>query len=141
MKLKSHGRYDYSAITERKDYSWPGGKRLARAPVPERRALFIRRRSWQRLRSPAAADTIERHEDKRPLGWLAPYISQTQASPDLLREAGFRYPYAHDLNDSLEAVSRRTPSQLYCENLIDHFDEMLEGYVEALPAGTVPGGS
>jgi len=23
-------------------------------------------------------------------------------------------------------VSRRTPSQLYCENLIDHFDEMLE---------------
>ena len=29
MKLKSHGRYDYSAITERKDYSWPGGKRLA----------------------------------------------------------------------------------------------------------------
>ena len=29
MKLKTHGRYDYSAITERKDYSWPGGKRLA----------------------------------------------------------------------------------------------------------------
>src|SRR5690349_2467874 len=29
MKLKSHGRYDYSAITERSDYSWPGGKRLA----------------------------------------------------------------------------------------------------------------
>jgi allantoinase len=35
-------------------------------------------------------------------------------------------PYAHDLNDSLEAVSRRTPSQRYCENLIDQFDEMLE---------------
>jgi allantoinase len=35
-------------------------------------------------------------------------------------------PYAHDLNDSLEAVSRRTPSQLYCENLVDQFDEMLE---------------
>jgi peptidoglycan/xylan/chitin deacetylase (PgdA/CDA1 family) len=25
----THGRYDYSAITERADYSWPGGKRLA----------------------------------------------------------------------------------------------------------------
>jgi peptidoglycan/xylan/chitin deacetylase (PgdA/CDA1 family) len=96
-----------------------------------------------------AAATIEKHEAKRPLGWLAPYISQTRASPDLLREAGFRYmmdwplddqpvwfrtkhgpilsiPYAHDLNDSFECVSRRTPSQLYCENLIDHFDEMLE---------------
>jgi allantoinase len=29
MKLKSHARYDYSAITQRKDYSWPAGKRLA----------------------------------------------------------------------------------------------------------------
>ena len=27
--LKSHGRYDFSAITRRPDYSWPGGKRLA----------------------------------------------------------------------------------------------------------------
>jgi hypothetical protein len=83
------------------------------------------------------------------MGWLAPYISQTPDSPDLLKEAGFRYmmdwplddqpvwfrtrhgpilcvPYAHDLNDSFETVSRRTPSQLYCENLVDQFDEMLE---------------
>ncbi|MFY9212220.1 MAG: polysaccharide deacetylase family protein [Aestuariivita sp.] len=28
-KLTTHGRYDYSAITNRPDYSWPGGKRLA----------------------------------------------------------------------------------------------------------------
>ena len=27
--LKSHGRYSYSAITRRPNYSWPGGKRLA----------------------------------------------------------------------------------------------------------------
>jgi peptidoglycan/xylan/chitin deacetylase (PgdA/CDA1 family) len=27
--LRSHGRYDYSAITERTDYAWPGGRRLA----------------------------------------------------------------------------------------------------------------
>jgi allantoinase len=27
--LKSHGRYAYSAITRRADYSWPGRKRLA----------------------------------------------------------------------------------------------------------------
>jgi allantoinase len=27
--LKSHGRYAYSAITRRPDYSWPGGRRLA----------------------------------------------------------------------------------------------------------------
>jgi allantoinase len=29
MKLPQHGRYDYSPIVERKDYSWPQGKRLA----------------------------------------------------------------------------------------------------------------
>ena len=29
MSLPSHGRHTYSAITERTDYSWPGGKRLA----------------------------------------------------------------------------------------------------------------
>jgi allantoinase len=29
MKLPDHGRYDYSPIVERKDYDWPGGKRLA----------------------------------------------------------------------------------------------------------------
>ncbi len=27
--LKQSGRYDYSPITQRKDFSWPGGKRLA----------------------------------------------------------------------------------------------------------------
>jgi len=27
--LPTHGRYDYSAITDRPDYSWPDGKRLA----------------------------------------------------------------------------------------------------------------
>jgi peptidoglycan/xylan/chitin deacetylase (PgdA/CDA1 family) len=27
--LRTHGRYDYSNITKRPDYTWPGGKRLA----------------------------------------------------------------------------------------------------------------
>ncbi|WP_198952719.1 MULTISPECIES: polysaccharide deacetylase family protein [unclassified Achromobacter] len=29
LELPHHGRYPYSAITQRPDYSWPGGKRLA----------------------------------------------------------------------------------------------------------------
>ncbi|MEP2428663.1 polysaccharide deacetylase family protein [Roseobacter sp.] len=29
MTLPNHARYDYSAITNRPDYNWPGGKRLA----------------------------------------------------------------------------------------------------------------
>ena len=29
MKLPTHNRYDYVPINRRKDYTWPGGKRLA----------------------------------------------------------------------------------------------------------------
>jgi hypothetical protein len=29
LKLPGHTRHAYSPIVERKDYSWPGGKRLA----------------------------------------------------------------------------------------------------------------
>jgi len=233
MALKSHDRYDYSAIVNRPDYDFPGGKRLAvyfalnvehftfgeglgndygvPAPQPNTRSFAWRDYgnrvgAWRllelaerydlpyallansalydycpemiaafssrgdeivghgRTNSERQADmsraeelaciteataVIEKHEKKKPGGWLAPYISQTVDSPDLLREAGYRYmmdwplddqpnwfrtkhgpilaiPYSHDSNDSLEVVTRRTPSQLYCENLIDQFDELLE---------------
>jgi allantoinase len=95
-----------------------------------------------------ATALIQKNEKKSPAGWLAPYICQTPHSLDLLKKHGYQYmmdwpiddqpiwfstkfgrilsvPYAHELNDSIECVSRRTPSQLYCESLIDQFDEML----------------
>jgi len=34
-------------------------------------------------------------------------------------------PYAHELNDSVEVVSRRTGSEELCANLIAQFDELL----------------
>ena len=230
--LKTHGRYGYSAISKRPDYSWPGGKRLAvhlslnvehfafgeglgndyGAPHPQPNTRSYAWRdygnrvgAWRLLELADAYDlpyavlinselydycpelvsafserdheivghgrtnterqadmepdeerrcifeataAIEKREGKKPLGWLAPYLSQTYSSLDLLKEAGYRYmmdwalddqpvwfrtkhgpilsvPYAHDLNDSVECVLRRTPSQLFCENLIDQFDEML----------------
>jgi peptidoglycan/xylan/chitin deacetylase (PgdA/CDA1 family) len=231
--LRSHGRYDYSAIARRPDYSWPDGRRLAihiclnvehfafgeglgndyavAHPQPNSRsfgwrdygnrvgawrllelaealqlpmALLVNTElydycpemvaAWsargdeivahgrtnaerqadmseaeERACIQEAAAAIARHEGRPAEGWLAPYISQTERSPDLLREAGFRYmmdwplddqpvwfrtahgpilsiPYSHDLNDSIECVSRRTPSQDLCNNLVDQFDEMLE---------------
>jgi len=231
--LKTHGRYDYSAITKRPDYSWPNGKRLAvhfslnvehfafgeglgndyaaPHPPPNHRSYAWRDYgnrvgAWRLLELAQAHDlpyallvnselydycpemiaafsergdeivghgrtdaerqadmdyeqeracifeataAIERREGGKPMGWLAPYISQTHDSLHLLKEAGYRYmmdwplddqpvwfrtkhgpilsiPYAHDLNDSLECVSRRTPPPLFCESLIDQFDEMLE---------------
>lgn len=230
--LRSHGRYDYSPITKRPDYSWLGGKRLAvhlclniehfafgeglgndySVPQPqpnvrsyawrdygnrvggwrllefandydlpyavlinselydycpelvaayaergdeivghgrtnaERQTDMKPEEERQAIREATAA--IRKHWGKPPLGWLAPYIAQTHDSLDFLKEAGYRYmmdwslddqpvwfrtkhgpilsvPYAHELNDSVECVSRRTPSHLLCDYLIDQFDEML----------------
>ncbi len=229
--LKTHGRYDYSAITKRPDYSWPNGKRLAvhlclnvehfafgeglgndysvPQPQPNVRSYSWRDYgnrvgAWRLLEFADAYDLpyavllnselygycpelvaayaerghemvghgrtnterqsdmkpdeeqraifeataeIRKHWGRKPLGWLAPYIAQTHDSLDFLKEAGYRYmmdwalddqpvwfrtkhgpilsvPYAHDLNDSVECVSRRTPSQVLCDNLIDQFDEL-----------------
>lgn len=94
-------------------------------------------------------ETIRHHEGTQPAGWLAPFICQTSRSLELLKMNGYSYmmdwpiddqpiwfstkhgrilsiPYSHDLNDSIECVSRRTPSSIYCDNLIDQFDEMLD---------------
>jgi peptidoglycan/xylan/chitin deacetylase (PgdA/CDA1 family) len=231
--LKTHGRYGYSAIAKRPDYSFPGGKRLAvhlslnvehfafgeglgndysvaqaqpntrsyawrdygnrvgawrlaefadqyDLPLellvnselydycPQMIAAFRARGDeivghgrtnaerqgdmnyeQERAAIEEATAVIEKHEGCKPSGWLAPYISQTYDSLDLLKAAGYRYmmdwplddqpvwfdtrhgrilsiPYAQDLNDSIEVVTRRTPSQIWAENLIDQFDEMLE---------------
>lgn len=92
---------------------------------------------------------ITKHWGKPARGWLAPYISQTHDSLDLLREAGFTYcmdwplddqpvwmrtkhgpilnvPYPNELNDSLWMVSRRSEVDNWARCIIDQFDEMLE---------------
>jgi hypothetical protein len=54
--LKTHGRYDYSAISKRPDYSFPGGARLASKLPPKlngtkagRRWAGSRRRRCRRV--------------------------------------------------------------------------------------------
>ena len=86
---------------------------------------------------------------KAPDGWLSPWISESALTPDLLREAGYRYtlnwchddqptlmntragplwsvPYPQELNDIPMIIGRQMDAKDFAQIVIDQFDEMLE---------------
>ncbi|WP_397473597.1 polysaccharide deacetylase family protein [Pusillimonas sp.] len=94
-------------------------------------------------------DEIEKHWGQRPKGWMAPWMSVTNVTPDLLQEAGFKYvmdwpaddqpiwmktragrimsvPYPFELNDSPQMLVRHQSPDEFTRAIIDQFDEMLE---------------
>jgi peptidoglycan/xylan/chitin deacetylase (PgdA/CDA1 family) len=96
-----------------------------------------------------ATAEIARHEGKQPGGWLGPWISESEVTPDLLKEAGYRYvldwchddrpvalstragpllsvPYPQEANDANAIVVRRMTAEQFADLIIDQFDEMLE---------------
>lgn len=96
-----------------------------------------------------ATDAIARNEGRRPNGWLGPWIAETEATPDLLVEAGYGYvldwcaddqpiwletragrilsvPYPQELNDSTAIIGRRGSATEFADMIVDQFDEMLE---------------
>jgi allantoinase len=93
--------------------------------------------------------TIAEREGHAPAGWLSPWIAETERTPDLLHEAGYRYlldwcmddqpvwmatrsgrilsvPYPQELNDSAAIIGRQVSAQDFADMVIDQFDEMLE---------------
>ncbi|PSC04410.1 polysaccharide deacetylase [Alsobacter soli] len=98
----------------------------------------------------ACAATMARHEGRGPEGWLGPWISQSERTPDLLAEAGFRYlldwchddqpiwfrtrgggrilsvPYPQELNDIPQIVGRKQEGDAFADMIVDTFDELLE---------------
>ncbi len=95
----------------------------------------------------AATGTIGRHEGKPPEGWLGPWISESRRTPDLLREAGYRYvldwccddqplwlrtragpllsmPYSQEINDSAAIVARRVGAREFADMIVDQYDQM-----------------
>jgi len=93
-------------------------------------------------------DALARHSGAAPKGWLGPYIAQSAATLDLLREAGFTYvmdwpaddqpfwmetrtgrilsvPYSVELNDSPALVMRHHTGREFAEMILDQFEEML----------------
>jgi hypothetical protein len=93
-------------------------------------------------------DVIRNKTGSPPTGWLGPWVSESNVTPDLLQEAGFEYhmdwmlddqpiwmrtragrilaiPYVRPTNDlPLMHRYQLTPEQ-YADILIDQFDEML----------------
>jgi peptidoglycan/xylan/chitin deacetylase (PgdA/CDA1 family) len=93
--------------------------------------------------------TIEKHEGRKPIGWMSPWLSNSGVTPDLLQEAGYRYfmdwtmddqpvwlktrrgrilaiPYPIEVNDTRGIVWYRHTSEEFCDMIVDQFDEMLQ---------------
>ena len=231
--LRTHGRYDYSPITRRRAFAWPGDTRLAvyvalnlehyafgegrtevlvsgmqepdvlnyswrdygnrvgawrllalfdelELPVsllvnsalydhcPDLVAAFRARgdevaahgrtnseaqsgldEAAEKQLIAAVTERISRHEERRPEGWLGPWIAETPVTPDLLHEAGYSYlldwcaddqpiwlttrtgrilavPYPQELNDFCAIVGRGVGAGEFADMVVDQFDEMRE---------------
>jgi allantoinase len=95
----------------------------------------------------ACRDCIARRSGQTPAGWLSPWISESSATPDLLRECGYRYtlnwchddqptrlavrggelwsiPYPQELNDVPMIVARHMDASAFADMIIDNFEEM-----------------
>ena len=100
-----------------------------------------------------ATDTIERNEGRRPTGWLGPGSVETAVTPDLLKEAGYRYcldwpcddqpiwlntrggrllsvPYPFELNDIGQLVFRHHTGREFADMIVDQFDAMVRQCVD-----------
>lgn len=232
-ELPRHARYDYSPITERKDYSWPGGKRLAFCVTTNVECFAFgkgrghdnaklgepqthRNYAWRdygnrvgiwrffdlfdELKLPAAhntnsllydyapqifdairrrndeivahgrtngenlqdfrweadearvirevTDTFAKNEGKAPPGWMGAGTYENSTTPDLLKEAGYKYfmdwpcddqpiwmrtrsgpllsvPYPVEVNDSPAVIHRQHSAREFCDMIVDQFDWMI----------------
>lgn len=95
-----------------------------------------------------ATEAIGRHEGKPPAGWMGPWISESLVTPDLLKEAGYRYlmdwpcddqpvwmdtragpilsiPYPVEINDAPAMLTRHHTASEFTQMILDQFEEML----------------
>ncbi len=95
-----------------------------------------------------ATAAFQTHEGQVPGGWMGPWISESRHTPDLLREAGYRYvmdwsaddqpfwmrtrsgpilsiPYHIEINDSPAQLTRRHTARDFTEMVSAHYDEQM----------------
>ena len=98
---------------------------------------------------------------RRPEGWMGPWIAETVRTPDLLKEAGYRYvmdwpaddqpfwlktrsgpilsvPYPAELNDSASIIHRENTAREFADMIVDQFEEMVEQCLEQPLVCSVP---
>lgn len=96
-----------------------------------------------------ATRAIETHEGKAPAGWMTPLMAESRVTPDLLKEAGYRYlvdwpcddqpywmrtragpilniPYAVETNDFIPIIHLRQDPQQFVDAMVRQFEEMVE---------------
>lgn len=94
-------------------------------------------------------ETIARHEGTAPIGWMSPWLSNSEVTADLLQEAGYRYfmdwtcddqpiwmktrrgrilamPYPIECNDNRGIVWYHYTASEFADMIVEGFDEMLE---------------
>ena len=93
-------------------------------------------------------EAFKAHEGAGPGGWMGPWISESMVTPDLLKEAGYRFvmdwpcddqpvwmrtragkllaiPYHIEINDSPAQLTRRHTAADFTEMTLAHFEEQL----------------
>jgi allantoinase len=95
-----------------------------------------------------ATEILEASVGTRPLGWMGPWIAETNVTPDLLKEAGYTFlmdwpaddqpfwmrtrsgpilsvPYPIEVNDSPTMLSRAQSATDFHRMIVDQFEEMI----------------
>jgi peptidoglycan/xylan/chitin deacetylase (PgdA/CDA1 family) len=84
-----------------------------------------------------------------PAGWLGPWLSETDRTPELIRQAGYRYimdwcaddqpfwlktadgpllalPYSQEVNDSVVIMGRQADTAVFTDMVVDQVDQLIE---------------
>lgn len=96
-----------------------------------------------------ATSRIAREEGRPPPGWLGPWLAETERTPELLVEAGYRYvmdwcaddqpfwlrtaagpllalPYSQEVNDSVVIMGRQADAAEFADMIVDQVDQLIE---------------
>jgi allantoinase len=93
-------------------------------------------------------EAVRKFQGAPPRGWMAPWMSQSLVTPDLLKEAGYEFmmdwpcddqpiwmrtrsgpilsiPYPLEINDSPQLLARHHAPDQFAKMIVDQYEEML----------------